>query len=73
MTTPKKWPVLGHWRHLRDGRKVWVDPHMKGERDESDCNCGITNNPDYPEIRERHRENTHSPYCPVGKRDRGGS
>lgn len=25
------WTVRGHWRHLRDGRKVWVRPYRKGK------------------------------------------
>lgn len=25
------WTVRGHWRHLKDGRKVWVRPYRKGK------------------------------------------
>jgi nitrogen regulatory protein PII-like uncharacterized protein len=24
------WSVKGHWRHYKDGRKVWIKPHNRG-------------------------------------------
>jgi hypothetical protein len=24
------WSVKGHWRHYKDGRKVWIKPHRRG-------------------------------------------
>jgi hypothetical protein len=27
----EKWNVRGHWRHLKSGKKVWINPHVKGE------------------------------------------
>jgi hypothetical protein len=29
--TMSKWNVRGHWRTLKDGRKVWVRPYTKGK------------------------------------------
>jgi hypothetical protein len=32
------WTVRGHWRHLKDGRKVWVRPYIKGDPEQVEGN-----------------------------------
>lgn len=40
------------------------------EEEIRDCTCGIVRQADYAAIREREEWHTHSPYCPVGRRER---
>lgn len=28
-----RWSVTGHWRHYKDGRKIWIGSHVKGPED----------------------------------------
>ena len=30
--TMYSWNVMGHYRHLKDGRKIWVKPYVKGNK-----------------------------------------
>ena len=28
-----RWSVTGHWRHYKDGRKIWIGSYVKGPED----------------------------------------
>ncbi len=27
------WTVRGHWRTYQNGKKVWIKPHVRGDKD----------------------------------------
>lgn len=31
----ESWTVRGHWRNYKNGKKVWIRPHVRGEKKES--------------------------------------
>ncbi len=50
-----------------------VADERSAEEHDRECDCGIEKQDDYEQIRERRGVETHSPYCPVGRREREAS
>ena len=62
----------GAWNSAEERKKYFdrLETDRLVEAEAPKCTCGIEQQPDYAEIRERHGVETHSPYCSVGIAER---